>query len=403
MTKPSTSGLWIAAAVVAVGFVFGLWRLLSMRFEQGDLYPPCSSLRTDPLGAKALYESLDELPGVAARRNYRPLKELGDGTGRTLLLVGLTAWSACEPNELLAFAESGGRVVLALQSGDRGDLPADVESAIGLHCRGAKRSFFLEWKTEQQEEPDETPDHSPAGESRALAATATSAEASGRPLPWYSPCHFEPFDEPDAEWTVRYRVEDRPVILERKVGAGSLVAMADSYLLTNEALLYNRRAELLAWLVGSSGEIVFDETHLGVAEQTNIAALGRRYRLGGLLFVLIGLGLLGVWKSATSFLPKDEGRIAELSGQTVRGAASSAGLVHLLRKAVRPPELVGTCVAEWGKSLPKGRKDAKNARGRAEAAAAARGAKDPVAAYREIQNIVTERTLPGKAGGQPAR
>ena len=51
-------------------FAFGLVQLFQLRFEVGDVYPPYSSLRSDPLGAMAFYESLEKLPGVSVRRDF---------------------------------------------------------------------------------------------------------------------------------------------------------------------------------------------------------------------------------------------------------------------------------------------------------------------------------------------
>src|SRR2546430_9161156 len=72
--------------VVLGGFCFGLTQLFKLRFETGDIYPEYSSLRADPLGAKAFYESLDNL--LTVRRNYRPLAKIGDGRETTLFYIG---------------------------------------------------------------------------------------------------------------------------------------------------------------------------------------------------------------------------------------------------------------------------------------------------------------------------
>ena len=60
-----------------VGFAAGLVHLFHLRFESGDNYPPYSSLRADPLGTKALFESLEPL--VETRRHLQTLSKLSDG------------------------------------------------------------------------------------------------------------------------------------------------------------------------------------------------------------------------------------------------------------------------------------------------------------------------------------
>ncbi len=51
-------------------------------------------------------------------------------------------------------------------------------------------------------------------------------------------------------WRVIYARAGKAVVIERKFGRGSVVIATDSYLLSNEAMLKDRHADLLAWLVG---------------------------------------------------------------------------------------------------------------------------------------------------------
>ena len=46
-------------------FIAGLGHLFSLRFEQGDMYPPYSSLRADPMGLKVWFEALQRLTPLA--------------------------------------------------------------------------------------------------------------------------------------------------------------------------------------------------------------------------------------------------------------------------------------------------------------------------------------------------
>ena len=51
-------------------FVWGVVQLFELRFSTGDVYPPYSTLRADPLGAMAFYESLGKMPGISVRRDF---------------------------------------------------------------------------------------------------------------------------------------------------------------------------------------------------------------------------------------------------------------------------------------------------------------------------------------------
>ena len=54
--RTNNGWVWVAAIVLGAGLVWGLEQVVLGPLETGDVYPPYSSLRTDPLGAKALYE-----------------------------------------------------------------------------------------------------------------------------------------------------------------------------------------------------------------------------------------------------------------------------------------------------------------------------------------------------------
>src|SRR5208337_850665 len=54
----------------AAALAFGLVRLFQLRFEVGDVYPAYSTLRSDPLGTMAFYESLGRVSGVSTRRDF---------------------------------------------------------------------------------------------------------------------------------------------------------------------------------------------------------------------------------------------------------------------------------------------------------------------------------------------
>ena len=107
---------FIALALTLASFAFGLIHLFKLRFEAGDNYPPYSSLRADPLGSKALYESLDRM--LPARRHLQSLSKLGDGTGTTLLWLGEEVrdlrFLPSEYKDIETFVRTGGRVVIAL-------------------------------------------------------------------------------------------------------------------------------------------------------------------------------------------------------------------------------------------------------------------------------------------------
>ena len=116
--------IFIMAGVFALLLLIaGVGQLFLMRFRVGDVYPPYSTFRTDPLGARALHDSLAALPGLTVERNVRPIERLESGRNMALLFLGDTVSYRPNKDSLPAstvgwmnrFLRSGGRIVITLQ------------------------------------------------------------------------------------------------------------------------------------------------------------------------------------------------------------------------------------------------------------------------------------------------
>jgi hypothetical protein len=123
-------------------------------------------------------------------------------------------------------------------------------------------------------------------------------------------------------WRVIYALDDRPVVIERRLGAGHIVLCSDSYFASNEALRRERHPDLLAWVIGARRRVAFDETHLGVMERPGVATLAWKYRLHGLIAGILLLAALFVWKNSVSFVPPYD-EAGESSGELVTGKDSA--------------------------------------------------------------------------------
>jgi hypothetical protein len=203
------------------------------------------------------------------------------------------------------------------------------------------------------------------------------------------------FDQLGPQWKVLYTCGGKPVIVERPYEKGSIVLCSDSFFLSNEALLAHSRARLLSRLIAGP-EVVFDETHLGVTEETGMANLARNYHLGPVLLALLFVAALVVWRNSVSFIPRSEGRSeTELAGEG-EGKDSGAGLLSLLRRTIPPAELAAVCFQEWRRSRPD--KDKRNAAKTAAIQSIVQqeqskpaSQRDPVQTYRAACRALTEK------------
>lgn len=111
-------------------FMFGIWRLFDLRFATGDVYPRYSSLRADPEGTRALYDSLSEMPGYQVSRNYRPLARLAPGD-QTVLYLGSSPEDLDQIKALEDLAKAGARVVIAFRANPAGAKIKESERQVG--------------------------------------------------------------------------------------------------------------------------------------------------------------------------------------------------------------------------------------------------------------------------------
>jgi hypothetical protein len=390
---PSNKSLAILAITLAAGFFYGLWKLYELRFAAGDIYPPYSSLRADPMGTKALYESIPQLPGASADRNYLPIEKAPKGDA-TLLFLGeepyiFEALPEKRLKEFEALALSGSRVVIAMRPLLR--LPAQ--------------------KPEQKAAPEiEIHDPLPI-----LKRWRVSFGYITRPA-----------DEDDESVTgtpkqtalyFRYEGKTMPR-LELPFGNGVIVLLANSYPLSNEALADDRDVEFLAWTIGGNRQVIFDEHHLGITESGGIVTLARKYRLEGMAAALLLLLGLFIWKNSTSFLPPSEpassfrtatvrerlqfepassfqsAAVRERSqsepDDSVEAKDISAGLANLLRRNVSRKQLLQLCLKQWENSQYGGRYYSPVKLERVRNLARQDG--DAAETYRRMSKILTERS-----------
>jgi hypothetical protein len=425
----------IAAAALALAalFLYGVAQLFILRYERGDVYPPYSTLRTDPLGAKGLYEALDRLPELSASRNFGPLPRLRPATPITLVYAGLAHRAYWENRELSSFNElvlGGTRAVFAFAPVEKRPRSADEVGAdeaarrkkqearsakgkpkggkLGAKAREAEKNAPADEKkpADDADEDDEEAnrgmihfkevagrwgfafDYLPADEEREFDRVAVLADEKARLEPkvtWHTALFFKDLKP---EWKVLYRCEGQPVVIERRLGRGSIVLAADSYFLSNEAMRNERHPQLLAHLFNGPPALVFDEEHLGVRDDPGIASLARKYRLHGVVAGVLVIALLFVWKNAARFIPPyhDETR----DGDIVLGKDSAGGFINLLRRTIKPADILPLCLAELRKSTPlRPAEQARVAELAAQEQARPSTQRSPVATYQAIAQTLT--------------
>ena len=346
---------WLLGIALAALLVWGLEQVIITPLETGEVYPEYSSLRSDPLGAKALYESLAALPELSVERWYKQRALLPAGQATVLVLgVNPIGWSGIEDKALAeyeALARSGARLVLGF---------LDVRKP---YTTPNKRPVEARWNVKLSYRTPKDFDPS-----------------TRRGIPRDTALFFEP----GPEWQ---QLDSNATTIERAFGSGAIVLVAETFPLSNEGLLAQRDANLIAKVIGPPRRIVFDENHFGVSETGSVTKLMRKYHLEGAVGVLAIVTLLFLWRSATSFLPPAPPPARD---HAVSGRDALEALVSLLRRGIPEKELLNACFNEWSRSAGHGAR-VERTKQRVEEEIARLGKTDLVGAYRAAHRVLTDR------------
>ncbi len=136
-------------------------------------------------------------------------------------------------------------------------------------------------------------------------------------------------------------------MIERKIGKGSVLLTTVSYFLSNEAMVRERRPDLLLYILGGKKRIVFDEYHNGVAVEPGVASLLRQYHLEWTIAGLLLVAALFIWRNSMPLVPPVRRAAAPLLSQ---GKDAASGLTNLLRRNVPGDKILDLCYNEWRKT-----------------------------------------------------
>ncbi len=352
----------VLLALLLIAFSFGVGHLFVLRFQSGDIYPAYSSLRSDPLGTRVLYESLENIGDLTLGRNYHFLHSFKPEPGTTFFYLGVSADDYHPvPQELIEvfdrLAESGGRLVMSF-------LPINQKHKKKAKAKKKPESQKVESVEGQKKSKEnslisikkhwgigfEFNQNLTVKDGSYLALDAVSSRPDlPQVISWHSNLYF---DLHDKSWQVLYTSAGHPAMIERRLGKGSLVLCADSFFISNEALRSERQPQLLVWLLGQNSKIIFDEGHFGIYKQPSVAALLRHYRFHRVLWVLALMALLFVWKNAAYFVPPRKND-APSGADVVSDKDYTRGLIAMLRRNIPGNEILQVCGQEWERTFKK--------------------------------------------------
>jgi hypothetical protein len=378
-----------ALVLLLVALLLGVIQLFLLRFQAGDIYPAYSSLRSDPLGTRAFYESLGKFDHIDRRRNYRTLDYLKADANTVLFYLGAEiphndSIPSKTSDTVDGLTSAGARLVITylpvykknedMLNSDDETACSDVPDADAGDCaKNANPNAPKGSDTQLQPgpadsdkspvEPDESerdfvsirehwgfdfgyaaiPENRKAGKKPPVFKAYAGLPVLPAAITWHTNLYFEPLDN---RWRTIYAVDGKAVVIERKMGRGSIVLSSDSFFISNEALRTERHPQLLVWLMGEQPTVIFDESHFGLYKVPGVAGLLRRYQFHWFVGALVVVALLFIWKNGMYFVPPPkEGAGSE--AEDVSEKDYTRGLVALLRRNIRDREILQVCGREW--------------------------------------------------------
>jgi hypothetical protein len=366
-------GLLLIFFVITAIFMAGIYHILNIRFGLGDIYPHYSSLRSDPMGAKIFFEGLANLPGYTVERDHSTTLTWEGGKDTTLFLLGLN--TGMDHSELKnpgkknyktisTILSSGSRLVISLHPVAYKFGPVSIRNR--PEENGKKDASDAEKKDKKKidKNSEKEVDYSllkkwgfniqTVNSSKITMATLSQKnEQSDLPHSIKFPSYYY-FTNLDPRWNVHYTINNKPVIISRQYGGGAVILCADSYIFSNEAMMYDRYPGLLSWFVGPANHIYFDESHFGMQHNIGIIDLAYKYRLQGVFITFFLIAALYIWKNAVQFVPpqgEDDNRVNGIKSEKDQLDA----LVSLLKRYIASENLLKTCITEWANTSIKGK------------------------------------------------
>lgn len=421
--------------LLLIALLLGVIQLFLLRFQAGDIYPAYSSLRSDPLGARAFYESLAKFGHLNIQRNYQMLDSLKPDANAVLFYLGAEIpQNDSIPKKvsqtLDGLTAAGGRLVITYlpvyQHHDDTSRPEDkTAGSESPDCVPEERTKNAESVapenpvTKPQPDSDdseksavdldetdseyvsirerwgfdfayaESPGNQKAGKKHPVFKAHTGLPDLPAAISWHTHLYFEPLDN---SWRTVYAVNGNPVVIERKMNRGSIVLCSDSFFISNEAMRTERHPQYLIWLMGGRSTVIFDESHFGLHKVPGVAGLLRRYQFHWFFGALAVVALLYIWKNGVHFVPPPR-EDTVLEAENVFEKDYTRGLVALLRRNIRAGEILQVCGQEWKRMFENDKRIAPDAIAKMThilqpESTDARQKSNPVADYRKISRML---------------
>lgn len=312
-------------------FFAGTILIFQSRFRKGETFPDYSTLKADPLGSLALFESLQKTPGLTVTRNYSSTS-IADISNSTIFFIGIQPFifemEGSPVSSIDSLLKKGNRVIVSFL-----DPPLFAPSSTLPDSTGKSNVLFtrsIKFKSKNSD-----------------TACVRSSDSLFKAVTWPGALNLQA----DSTWKTIVSRDSFMLLGEKKVHTGVLVVLHDGYNLSNQGLRDNLTRSgsnpLIPYLTGNTANIIFDESHHGIVKRMGISVLLQKTGFTPVIVFLCIWFFLLIW-----YIQGITAKIQPSSMNYSQQHDTPDSLQLILTSRISPKKIVQICRDEWRKSFP---------------------------------------------------
>lgn len=317
--------------IIFFAFFAGTVFIFQSRFRKGETFPDYSTLKADPLGTLALFESLHKTPNLTVTRNYSS-SSVFDISNSTVFFIGVQPYIFEMDGSLTSHIDSllkkGNRVIVSFLNP-----PFYSPSTVPADSAEKSKVLFTHSIKFRKKSSDISAVH--------------STDTFFTNVTWPGALNLQA----DSSWKAIVSRDSFMLLGEKKVHSGVLVVLHDGYNLSNQGLRDNIKRNgsnpLIPYLISNSTTVIFDESHHGIVKRMGISALLQKTGFTPVIVFLCIWFLLLIW-----YIQGITIRVQPVSIRDNLSTETPDSLQLILTSRIAAKNILHTCRDEWQKSFP---------------------------------------------------
>ncbi|MGA1842817.1 MAG: DUF4350 domain-containing protein [bacterium] len=311
-------------------FVFGSYKIMTMRYKKGDVYHQYSSLRHDPMGTSILFQALKRMGYKVETIMEEKLPEDINPQDSMLFYLSPSLLISKETrDQIISFILRGGRVFISDEHNNRLMGFFDTKIVYNENDIGKEADDNNEQKNNKDEQEYDT-----------NTIPLEGADFTNEGLKVINKSSLK------CKWTdtrAVFKHDNKDIILLLSHGRGNIIISSENYFVSNESLIKEPPARFLTWLLNGRKNVFVDEYHHGISYKKGTSFLLKKYNLYWFISYLGLVFFLYLWH----VLPYFQTPLQRPPRGNSKALSSLQGYTQLLNKTIQKKKLMEICINQW--------------------------------------------------------